>query len=121
MRSFFLLLLLAAAGPGWAQTRLEDFHTDFVLYNKRVALEQDLRERIVAKHWNSRGIRMRPRFSARRMPATAPKTAMLMCTYATRAMRAVADFGKDHANGGDYRSCQAVYEAYTVVPALWYF
>ena len=47
-----LLLLLATAGQGWAQTRLEDIHTDFVLYNKRVALEKDLRERVVAKHFS---------------------------------------------------------------------
>lgn len=47
----FTLLLLAAAGPCWAQTRLEDIHTDFVLYNKRVALEKDLRERVVARHF----------------------------------------------------------------------
>jgi len=51
MRILFVLLLLAAAGPGWAQTRLGDIHTDFVLYNKRMALEKDLRERVVAKHF----------------------------------------------------------------------
>ena len=48
---FFILLLRAVAGRGWTQTRLEDIHTDFVLYNKRVALEKDLRERVVARHF----------------------------------------------------------------------
>lgn len=49
MRMLLALLLLAQwAG---AQTRLEDIHTDFVLYNKRMALEKDLRERVVDKHF----------------------------------------------------------------------
>ena len=48
---FFILLLQAVGGRGWTQTRLEDIHTDFVLYNKRVALEKDLRERVVARHF----------------------------------------------------------------------
>jgi len=52
MKVLFSLLLMLAAGRGWAQTRLEDIHTDFVLYNKRVALEKDLRERVVAKHFS---------------------------------------------------------------------
>ena len=45
MRMVFVLLLLGAAGPGpaWGQTRTQDIHTDFVLYNKRMALEKDLR------------------------------------------------------------------------------
>ena len=51
MRILFVLLLLLAAEPGWAQTRLEDIHTDFVLYNKRMALGKDLRERVVTKHF----------------------------------------------------------------------
>ena len=51
MRMLYVLLLLAVAGRGWTQTRLEDIHTDFVLYNKRVALEKDLRERVVARHF----------------------------------------------------------------------
>jgi len=34
-----------------AQTRREDIYTDFVLYNKRVALEKDLRERVVGRHF----------------------------------------------------------------------
>ena len=51
MKMLFVLLLLAAAGPGWAQTRTQDIQTDFVLYNKRMALEKDLRERVVAKHF----------------------------------------------------------------------
>lgn len=45
-------MLLCAAGLATvAQTRREDIYTDFVLYNKRVALEKDLRERVVAKHF----------------------------------------------------------------------
>ena len=51
MRVLFVLLLVVCGGSGWAQLRLEDIHTDFVLYNRRVALEKDLRERIVAKHF----------------------------------------------------------------------
>lgn len=51
MRIAFVLLLGLLAGRGWSQTRLEDIHTDFVLYGKRVALEKDLRERVVAKHF----------------------------------------------------------------------
>jgi hypothetical protein len=47
----YVLLLLAVAGRGWTQTRLEDIHTDFVLYNKRVALDKDLRERVMARHF----------------------------------------------------------------------
>src|SRR5260221_14615948 len=47
---YFLLLLLLPAG-GYSQTRREDIHTDFVLYNRRVALEKDLRERIIGKHF----------------------------------------------------------------------
>jgi hypothetical protein len=51
MRVLFVCLLLVAAGPLWAQTPLAEIHTDFVLYNRRVALEKDLRERVVAKHF----------------------------------------------------------------------
>jgi hypothetical protein len=51
MRILFVLLLTVSAGAGRAQLRLEDIHTDFVLYNKRVALEKDLRERMVARHF----------------------------------------------------------------------
>src|SRR5258708_21881606 len=47
---YFLLLLLLPAG-GYSQTRREDIHTDFVLYNRRVALAKDLRERIIGKHF----------------------------------------------------------------------
>ena len=52
MRMLFVLLLSLSAGAGWAQTRQEDIHTDFVLYNKRVALEKDLRERVVGRHFS---------------------------------------------------------------------
>src|ERR1700753_2547622 len=51
MRLFFALVLMGVAGSLPAQTRVEDIHTDFVLYNKRAALEKDLRERVVAKHF----------------------------------------------------------------------
>jgi hypothetical protein len=51
MKMLLLLFLLAAVEPGWAQTGPADIHTDFVLYNKRMALEKDLRERVVAKHF----------------------------------------------------------------------
>ena len=33
-----------------AQKRREDIYSEFVLYNKRVALEKDLRERIIGRH-----------------------------------------------------------------------
>lgn len=48
-----VLLAVAVVGcePAGAQTRREDIYTDFVLYNKRVALEKDLRERVVARHF----------------------------------------------------------------------
>jgi hypothetical protein len=52
MRIFFLLLLVGCAGPGRGQTRREDIHTDFVLYNRRVALEKDLRERMIGRHFS---------------------------------------------------------------------
>jgi hypothetical protein len=49
---YLLVLLLCVAGFGaFAQMRREDIYTDFVLYNKRVALEKDLRERMVARHF----------------------------------------------------------------------
>jgi len=49
---YLLLLMLCAAGfATTGQTRREDIYTDFVLYNKRVALEKDLRERVVGRHF----------------------------------------------------------------------
>jgi hypothetical protein len=52
MRIFFLLLLAGCSCAGWGQTRREDIHTDFVLYNRRVALEKDLRERMIGRHFS---------------------------------------------------------------------
>ena len=52
MRIFLLLLLVGCAGSGRGQTRREDIHTDFVLYNRRVALEKDLRERMIGRHFS---------------------------------------------------------------------
>jgi hypothetical protein len=52
MRTFFVLLLAVWAFAGSAQTRREDIHTDFVLYNRRVALEKDLRERMIGRHFS---------------------------------------------------------------------
>jgi hypothetical protein len=34
------------------QAKREDIHTDFVLYNRRVALEKDLRERMIGRHFS---------------------------------------------------------------------
>ncbi len=51
MRFLFVLLLAVSAVTGHAQTRREDIHTDFVLYGRRQALEKDLRERVVARHF----------------------------------------------------------------------
>lgn len=57
MKYLLLLLLLPATDllspvRTYAQTRREDIHTDFVLYNRRVTLEKDLRERIIGKHFS---------------------------------------------------------------------
>src|ERR1700754_4354583 len=57
MKYLLLLLLVPAAdliSPACvhAQTRREDIHTDFVLYNRRATLEKDLRERIIGKHFS---------------------------------------------------------------------
>src|SRR5262245_19137471 len=49
--ALWLVLLCAAGLAADAQTRREDIYTDFVLYNKRVAVEKDLRERVVARHF----------------------------------------------------------------------
>ncbi|MBS1663978.1 MAG: hypothetical protein JST68_23230 [Bacteroidetes bacterium] len=48
----YLLLLLLVPFAAFSQTRREDIHTDYVLYNKRSALEKDLRERIIGKHFS---------------------------------------------------------------------
>jgi len=50
MKYLLLLLLLPAAVR--AQTKREDIYSDFVLYNRRVALEKDLHERIIGKHFS---------------------------------------------------------------------
>jgi hypothetical protein len=52
------LLLLLAGGflihhPCFSQSRRQDIYTEFALYQKRKALEKDLRERIVAKTFSS--------------------------------------------------------------------
>jgi len=51
MRRALLLLLMLLVLPllSFSQARREDIHTDFVLYPKRVLLEKDLRERVIAK------------------------------------------------------------------------
>jgi len=48
---YLLLLLLLPTAVG-AQTRREDIYSDFVLYNRRVALEKDLHERIIGNHFS---------------------------------------------------------------------
>jgi hypothetical protein len=52
MRTFFVLLLVLWVCFGSGQTRREDIHTDFVLYNRRMALEKDLRERMIGRHFS---------------------------------------------------------------------
>jgi len=52
MKYLIMGLLCAAGFTTFAQTRREDIYTDFVLYNKRTALEKDLRERVVARHFS---------------------------------------------------------------------
>jgi hypothetical protein len=51
MRLFFVLLLTIWVCACRGQTKREEIHTDFVLYNRRVALEKDLRERMIARHF----------------------------------------------------------------------
>lgn len=47
----YLLLLLLLPFAGSSQIRREDIHSDYVLYNKRLALSKDIRERIIGKHF----------------------------------------------------------------------
>jgi hypothetical protein len=51
MKSLLLISLLSffIYGSSFAQTKREDIYSDFVLYQKRVMMEKDLRERIIAK------------------------------------------------------------------------
>ena len=51
MKKLFLLVVIISAISdfSFAQLKREDIYTDFVLYQKRVSLEKDLRERIIAK------------------------------------------------------------------------
>lgn len=51
MKYFLLLLLVPFAAV--SQMRREDIYTDYVLYNKRAALEKDLKERIIGKHFSA--------------------------------------------------------------------
>jgi hypothetical protein len=51
MKYLMVMLFLAVGVAGLGQTRREDIYTDFVLYNKRVALEKDLRDRVLARHF----------------------------------------------------------------------
>ena len=53
MKYVLLLFWVTLAGAAHAQSPREDIYTDFVLYNKRVALEKDLRERVVARHFSA--------------------------------------------------------------------
>ena len=53
MKYLFVLLLCATGLAPAAQTRREDIYTDFVMYNKRMALEKDLRDRVVARHFEA--------------------------------------------------------------------
>src|SRR6187402_824494 len=46
---FLMVFPLLASLTADAQSRREEIHTDFVLYQKRVNLEKDLRERIVGR------------------------------------------------------------------------
>ena len=43
------VILLMSVHAAFSQSRREDIYTDFVLYQKRVVLEKDLRERIVGR------------------------------------------------------------------------
>ena len=49
LSGFILLLSISAAV---AQTRREDIYSDFVFYQKRVALEKDLRERMIGRNFS---------------------------------------------------------------------
>jgi len=46
------MILALSAAEGLSQTRREDIYSGFVLYTKRVALEKDLRERIIGRHFS---------------------------------------------------------------------
>lgn len=46
------LSMLPALPKAQSQVRREDIHTDFVLYQKRVSLEKDLRERIIGRNFD---------------------------------------------------------------------
>lgn len=48
----FLLSIHGAVVPSVAQSRREDIYSDFVFYQKRVALEKDLRERVIARNFS---------------------------------------------------------------------
>src|ERR1700761_4047248 len=48
----YLLLFWLLPVGGYTQTGREDIQSDFVLYNRRVTLEKDLRERIIGKHFS---------------------------------------------------------------------
>ena len=53
---YLLLLLVISSGFSlgvYGQTRREEIHTDFVLYQRRTALEKDLRERMIDKHFSA--------------------------------------------------------------------
>jgi hypothetical protein len=46
------MILTLLSGDCLSQTRREEIYSDFVLYNRRVALEKDLRERIIGRHFS---------------------------------------------------------------------
>lgn len=52
MKNLLVVVFLVVDMGASAQMRREDIYTDFVLYNKRVALEKDLRERVVGRHFS---------------------------------------------------------------------
>jgi hypothetical protein len=49
----FLVIISVVLNFSFAQTRREDIYTDFVLHQKRVSLEKDLRERVITKTFSS--------------------------------------------------------------------
>jgi hypothetical protein len=44
--------LISQAAGSYAQTRREDIYSDLVLYQRRAALEKDLRERVIGRHFS---------------------------------------------------------------------
>src|ERR1700710_708980 len=52
LAGILVMILTSQAKDCLSQTRREEIYSDFVLYSRRVALEKDLRERIIGRHFS---------------------------------------------------------------------